>query len=272
MASTPSSTACAASVTSARVGRGDVAHRLEDLGREDDRHAALTSRADQAFLHGGHGLERYFDAEIAARDHQPVGDLENLVDVLDGLRLFNLGDDRQLWRAGRRRGRAHGPNVVGRLDEAEGDQVDAHGDARTQVFNVLGRQRRRANRSGHVDALVTFEDGVGEYARHQPPGRDVHDVELDRAVVDEQALARRDRREQRIERARHPVRPADELPAFDHQRLGGTQPDGRIERADTNLRTGQVLQNGDVAMALPAPLHECGGRRPGACRCCRARS
>ena len=38
-------------------------------------------------------FRRHFDAEIAAGDHDSVGGFENFFQMIDGLRLFELGDD-----------------------------------------------------------------------------------------------------------------------------------------------------------------------------------
>jgi hypothetical protein len=38
-------------------------------------------------------FRRYFDAKIATRDHDAVSDGEDCVEVLDGLRLFELCND-----------------------------------------------------------------------------------------------------------------------------------------------------------------------------------
>ncbi len=44
-------------------------------------------------LDGGNFFGRDFDAQVATSDHDCVGDLEDGVEVFDGLRLFELGDD-----------------------------------------------------------------------------------------------------------------------------------------------------------------------------------
>ena len=39
---------------------------------------------------------RHFDAEVAARDHDSVGGFENFFQMIDGLWLFKLGNDRNV--------------------------------------------------------------------------------------------------------------------------------------------------------------------------------
>ena len=39
---------------------------------------------------------RHFDAEIASRDHDSVSDFQDLFQMVDGLRLFEFRDDRDI--------------------------------------------------------------------------------------------------------------------------------------------------------------------------------
>ena len=135
-----------------------LAHRLEYLRGDDDGRTATVGRENESLLYRRQGLERQFDPEIAAGDHDAIGHLENLVHLLDGLRLFDLRDDWHVGRA-RRGGRGFGcADVVGRLHEAQRHDVDAHRDARAQVLHVLRRERRRPqSRAWDVDSLVRLQ-------------------------------------------------------------------------------------------------------------------
>ena len=92
-ASAPSSTALATSEASARVGRGVVDHRLQHLGGHDDRLGVAAGLVDDLLLQERHVLERALHAEVAAGDHEAVEGLDDLVEVVDRLRLLDLGDD-----------------------------------------------------------------------------------------------------------------------------------------------------------------------------------
>ena len=94
-ASAPSSTALATSEASARVGAGVGDHRLQHLGRHDDRLGVAPGLVDDPLLQERHVLERALDAEVAAGDHDAVEGLDDLVEVVDRLRLLDLGDDRE---------------------------------------------------------------------------------------------------------------------------------------------------------------------------------
>ena len=104
-----------------------VDHGFEHLGGGDDGLAILGGAADDVLLDGGDFFGRDFDAEIAARDHDAVGDFEDAVEMLDGLGLFELGDDPGVGLEG---GEAvlDVANVVGGADEGDGDGVDALAD------------------------------------------------------------------------------------------------------------------------------------------------
>ena len=74
-----------------RRGVGD--HRLEHLGRDDHRLGVAPRRDDDLLLQEGHLLQRALHAEVAARDHEAVERLDELVEVVDRLRLLDLRDD-----------------------------------------------------------------------------------------------------------------------------------------------------------------------------------
>ena len=44
-------------------------------------------------LDDGNFFRRHLDAQISARDHDPVRDFEDFFEMIDRLRLFQLGDD-----------------------------------------------------------------------------------------------------------------------------------------------------------------------------------
>ena len=114
-----------------------IDHRFQHLGRDYDRLAGEPGRARHLLLHAGHLFQRHFDAEVAARHHQRVGDVEDFVKPLHGLRLLDLGHDgraaaRDLLRLG---------DVLGTLDERKRDPVDAGFERGFEVGAVFVGQR-----------------------------------------------------------------------------------------------------------------------------------
>ena len=78
-ASAPSKIAVATSETSARVGTGLVIIDSSICVATIDRLAGAAAGARHLLLHAGDFLQRHLDAEIAARHHQRVGEVENVV-------------------------------------------------------------------------------------------------------------------------------------------------------------------------------------------------
>src|SRR5690606_2222698 len=68
-------------------------HGFEHLRRHDHRLAITTAHADHALLQARDGFERQFDAEVAAGNHDGVGELYDFFEAIDGLGLFDLGHD-----------------------------------------------------------------------------------------------------------------------------------------------------------------------------------
>ena len=71
-------------------------HRLEHLRGGDHRLAPGGGAADDMLLDDRNFFGRHFHAQIAARHHDSVGGFENFFQMIDGLRLFQLGDDRNV--------------------------------------------------------------------------------------------------------------------------------------------------------------------------------
>ena len=68
-----------------------AAHRVQHLCRGDHRLARRVTLFDDFLLKDGDARGRELHAEVPARDHQPVRSVDDLVEVLDGLGTFDLG-------------------------------------------------------------------------------------------------------------------------------------------------------------------------------------
>ena len=90
--------------------------------------AVAAGELDGALLHERHLLERQLDAEVAAGDHDAVERVDDLGEVVDRLRLLDLGDDRQA-HALLVHDLVHVDDVRGAADEGQRDQVGAAGAA-----------------------------------------------------------------------------------------------------------------------------------------------
>ena len=94
-ASVPSSTALATSETSARVGTGLVDHRLHHLRRGDGELVVLARHPDHAFLQRRHRGVADLDREVAARHHDAVGGVDDVLQRGDRLGALDLGDQQR---------------------------------------------------------------------------------------------------------------------------------------------------------------------------------
>ena len=164
IAEAPRSTALAASLTSARVGRGSSRIDSSTWVATMAGTPRARGRAQHGLLHARHVGERHLEAEVAAGDHHRVGGVEDLVEPGDRLGPFELGDERQ--RRARRATTATARaalDVGGRLHEAERHQIDAERQPERQVLGVLeGQRTRRQRHVRRVDALVLAEQPAVE--------------------------------------------------------------------------------------------------------------
>ena len=105
----------------------------------------------------GNFFGRHFDAEIAAGDHDSVGGFENFFQMIDGLRLLELGDDGNV-AAVRGDDLLDHADVGGGADEGERDGIDAVAEAEFEVFAIFFCQGGNGERhAGKVDAFVLAE-------------------------------------------------------------------------------------------------------------------
>ena len=170
-------------------GAGVVDHRVEHLGGDDDRLGVALGQFDGALLDDRDLFEGHFDAEVAAGDHDAVEGGDDVVEVVDRLRLLDLGDDGEAAAL-----LVHDPvdvvDVAAAADEGEGDDVDAGAQGPAEVLLVLlGEGGDGDGDAGEVEALV-----VGDHAALDDGGVDAGavdggDFEGDAAVVDEDAFA-----------------------------------------------------------------------------------
>ena len=140
-----------------------------------------------------HLFGRQFDAEVAARHHHRVGELEDFGEAVERLRLFDFRQQRCLAADQR----ARFGDIFGALDKAQGNPVDTLFKRECQVGAVLGGQRRQRHHDiGDVDALVVRQEAADFDARFDARRIDMMDAQHDLAVIEQQPRARGERREQ----------------------------------------------------------------------------
>lgn len=101
------------------------------------------------------------DTQVATGDHDAVGSLENLVEVLDAQGALDLREDRHVLAAVLAAKLADAADGLAVTDEGSGDVVDVLGQAKEDVLTIaLGDGGQRDVDVGHVDALALADQAV----------------------------------------------------------------------------------------------------------------
>ena len=218
-------------------------HRFQHLGGHDDRFARIAARAHDSARDARDVLRRKLHAEVAACDHDRVGQGDDLVELLHRGRLLELRH--QLGPARDRL--THHEDVLRPLDEGRRHPVRAELQAQREVTAVLvGERRDREHRVGDVDALVIryLASDPDPYAGEVRAAR--LDLEPDLAVVDQQVRPRSERREHLRVRQRDPVRAAGRRIKVEGERRALLEHRASArDLSDPELRSLQVEQHSD---------------------------
>ena len=209
--------------------------------------------ARDVLLRARHPLERHLETEIAARHHHRVARRENLVEVLERLRPFELGHQRHVAGVGVDHHLA-GPAEIRRgLHEADAPPCRRRAPGRTcrssMSFGVIADAG-----SGTPGALIPL------CSPSSPPSTtvvwiSVPSVDSTRSSIRPSESSRRSPGRTLRARPSNVGRDAsgfaDEVPGADPQRVAGLQRSGLSidERAGSDLRPAQILQDRDLAAA-----------------------
>ena len=161
-------------------------HGVEHLRGRYDRLVVEVALLDDLLLHMGHFGRRDLDAQIAACDHDAVGDGEDLVEVGDTQRALDLGEDEHVVRTCVVADLADALDRRGIADEARSDGVGLHLAGELDVEDVLlGDGGKADGHVGHVDTLALAQlSPVGDHAG-DVVAIDALDLQANQAVVDE---------------------------------------------------------------------------------------
>ena len=243
-----------------RAGRdGIFDHGKQHLCGHDDRALGVAAGADDLFLDDRQLRDGALQAKVAARHHDRVRDLEDLVQVVHGVLPFELGDhgrpDAVLLDL--LLGHDHVARV---LHERDGQGVHTHFEALVEVLDVLGRQRRQGMvLAGKGDALVRRKQArVLRLDLVEPVGLELAgDVELEQAVaqVDGHAHVQAGEQLGHVERDEHALvlgrvgalvgKPEQQALALVH----GARRVGHL--ADAGFRAAQVAERGQRNAEFP---------------------
>src|SRR6516225_657287 len=164
-------------------------HGFEHLRSGDYGAAEFTRSRDDVLLHHRHLLRIHFHTKVAAGHHYAIRDGEDLLEVLDGLRLFEFYDYRRVFP-----GAAHQffseVHVFGTPYEAGSNVVCTMCQGKTQVQAVFFRECRNMQlHSGQVDSLVFPEDAAVDDLANNLGATCFVDAQLDQAIRKEDAVA-----------------------------------------------------------------------------------
>lgn len=116
-----------------------IDHGFQDLGCHDDRLGPTACQFNGAFLDDRHLFERQFNTEVATGNHDGIEGVDDFVELLHGLRLFDLGDHRHT-AAFFIHDLVDALDVRGITHEREGNEVGAALEGPTEVVLVLFAQ------------------------------------------------------------------------------------------------------------------------------------
>ena len=177
---------------------------------------------DDLLLDARHVFGGHLDAEIAARHHQRVRELDDLVEPGDRRRFFELdhqpgGVADQLSPLG---------DILGALHEGERDPVGAVLQREGEIGAVLfGDRRDRQHHVRHVDPLVVRQGAADEDFGVGEIGAAIGDPEAQLAVVEQEFGAGVQRREHFGMRQRGAVAIARPLGEVEAELVAGRKAD-----------------------------------------------
>lgn len=167
-----------------------VGHGVQHLGGTDDGLAGQVALGDKLLLGNEHLGSGDLDTQVSSGNHDSVGLLENLVEVVDSLLVLDLGDDLDAL-ALLAKHVSDGLDVVGGSDKRGEDHVDALLHAELEIGLVLlGQSGQIDVGTGQVDSLSGRDLSVVEHLDLEGLVVDLLEhLEGQNSVVDEDDLA-----------------------------------------------------------------------------------
>lgn len=175
-----------ANIADLSTGRARVVgHRLEHLGSADNGLAGNVALGDHHLLGNEDLSGRNLDTKVTTGNHDTVGLLQDLVEVVDTLLVLNLGNDLDLL-AILAEDLTNGLDVAAAADKRGKDHVDLVLDTEPQVGLVLLGEGGKVNVGlGEVDTLLRRDLAVVQALAPQVlVVHNLEDGERENTVVD----------------------------------------------------------------------------------------
>ena len=235
-------------------------HGLHHLRGRDHDLIARARFVDDGFLQAGDRRVAHLHAEVAARDHDHVGRVDDLGEVVDGLVTLDLGAQVRMT-AGRAHQLAREVHVRGVTRERDGDVIDTPAAGELDVFAILVGERRRGDAAAfEIHALAVRQLAARDHFGVDARAGNLGDFELDESVVQQQDVAGLHVLRQVL------VGAADDLLVARVDVVRGVEREGLAvleidllvgEALDADLRAAEVGENADVTPGAPRGLvHE----------------
>ena len=161
-------------------------HGVEHLRSGDNGLVGRVALGDDLLLDVRNELGLDLNAQVATGDHDAVGSLENLVEVLDAQGALDLREDRHVLAAVLAAKLADAADGLAVTDEGSGDVVDVLGQAKEDVPTIaLGDGGQRDVDVGHVDALALADQAVVLNDAGHVLAVDGLDLEGNQTVIDQ---------------------------------------------------------------------------------------
>ena len=164
-------------------------HALEHLRRDDRGPLIPLAHRDDSLLLDGHLGDVDFHTQVAASDHDCVGDRHDLLQSIERFTFLDFCDDASR-RAARFQNSLKLTDVVGRANKTEAHEVDARTGRPYCVSPVVFADRWRAEpHAREVDALVAANGAALDHPQFNAPGAFRNDFHADGAVGQHDAVA-----------------------------------------------------------------------------------
>ena len=137
-------------------------------------------------LNRGQLTERHLYAHVAAGHHDAVADVDDLVQMLDALRILNLGNNLNILCAVQGQQCPDLPHIVRRTHKGTRDIVDTLLNTKYNIVQIRLADIGRGNgHVGHVHALMIADLTAVQDLTYDITTDNIHNLHVDLAVVDQ---------------------------------------------------------------------------------------
>ncbi len=195
------------------------------MSRNNYRTRIFATGIDNFLLQHRNRLQRAFDAEIAAGDHNAVRKPDNVFQLGNCARFFQLGNN-QGPIADQLAGRLH---ILGRLHKRKADPVGAHVKGKFQIFAVFfGNRGNRQFDVGQINPFMARKSSADLNRRHRLIAAARFNRQDNIAVVEQQLVTGLDCRKNFLMRQSDPLPVTGQILHVQHKAVAFFQHDSAV--------------------------------------------